>query len=177
MKRFLLSLFVAACVVVPSVAQEMGPPVELKKLEWFLGEWTGKVKYTFPGEDPTEGEMAFKNEREANFLKSTSKFKMMGTDFVEIGYIAYNAKDKCYCSWTFTNFAPLPRIEHGTLDGDTVTFVSEPWEVGMPGGPTTGRATLKKKSDKEMTFTLEFKEGDKWNKVGEGTFTKKATTP
>ena len=60
------------------------------------------------------------------------------------------------------------------MNGNVITFISEPWNVGMPGGPTVSRATITKKSNDEYTFVLEFKNGDKWDKVGDGSAKRKA---
>lgn len=150
---------------------EMGPPAELKKLDWMIGEWTGSVNWTMEG---MEGEMThnLKHEWEGQFMKMTATGEMMGMTFTEVSYLAWDAKEKKLVSWTFTSFAPLPRIEKGTITGNTIVFISDPWDV-PGGGPTVSRATLIKKSDSEMTLLLEFKEGDSWSKVGDGVYKKK----
>ena len=86
--------------------------------------------------------------------------------------MAWDAKEKKFVSWTFTNYAPMPRVDKGTMTGNTFVSISEPWDApGMEG--TVGRFTMIKKSDSEMTFVLEFKEGDSWSKVADGGYKKK----
>ena len=164
-------LFISVASAFGAQEPTMAPPPELKKLQFLVGEWTGKMKWSMPGMTEAS-DMPFKVEWEGQFLKTTSTMTMAGMSMVETAYIGWDAKRKDYTSWTFTNFAPQPRIEHGKFEGDKFVSVSEPWDVGM-GEPTTGRATITKVTDIMVNFMLEFKEGDKWNKVAEGTFTKK----
>ncbi|SRR5581483_3736159 len=172
MKRTASILF-ATIVSAVCFAQQMNmePPAELKKLSWVLGSWSGTLNWTAP-DMQMSGTMTWKAEWENQFLKMTTVTEMSGMKMVETSYTGWNAKKKSYDSYTFTNFAPTPRIEHGTLTGDKFVSISEPWEVGGSPTPTVGRATLVKKSDTEATMILEFKEGEKWTKVAEGTFKK-----
>jgi len=149
----------------------MTPPEEIRKLGWMVGEWNGKWKWLMEG---MEGDvvMTLKNEFEGQFLKTTSSMDMMGAKFNEVGFIGWDSSKKRYSSWTFTNFAPLPRIEHGSFEGNKFVFISEPWTV-TPEETVVSRATLTKTSDNEISFLLEFKQDEKWEKVAEGTFKKK----
>jgi hypothetical protein len=173
LKTFLLTLALAVSATLFAQAPSMEPPAELKKLDWYLGEWSGKVKWSFPDMPASEEDMSFKNEWEGQFMKSTSTMSMSGMKITEVGYTGWNAKTKKYDSYTFTNFAPTPRIEHGEIDGDKVVFLSEPWEV--MGADMTSRVTMMKKSAAELSFTIDFKMGENWQKVAEGSLKKKAT--
>ncbi len=147
------------------------PSAELKKLEYQIGSWTGSIKWTMPGMEG-DSTMSWKCEWEGPFLKQTSSM-VMGSDKVnETAYITWDASTKKYVMWTFTNMSVMPRIERGTMEGDKIVFVSDPWDLGM-GEPSISRATVKKVSDKECTFLLEFKMGADWAQVGTGTFKKK----
>ncbi len=148
----------------------MEPPTELKKLDWMVGEWSGKVDWTYMME--AEVPYTVKCEWEGQFLKHTSKMDMMGMMFTETAYYGWDAASKKYRGWTFTNFSPDPRLEAGTLTGDTLVMTSEPWNTGE-GELVVGRATITKKGADELHFLLEFKEGETWTKGGEGTFKKK----
>jgi hypothetical protein len=154
-----------------AMAQTPEPPAELKQLDWMVGEWTGQVKWTMMGMN-AEGPMTWKVEKEAMFFKQTSTMDIGGMKFSEVGYVGWDAKKKKFSSHTFTSFAATPRIEWGEIKGNQDVFTSEPWDAGDPNGPTTSRATMTRKGD-EVAFLLEFKEGDKWTKVGEGTFKRK----
>lgn len=147
------------------------PPAEVSALKWMVGEWTSKMHWTMEGQE-MDVDMTLKNEFEGQFLKQTSVTDMMGMKFNEVGYLGYDKAKKKYFMYTFTNFGPTPRIEWGTFENNRMVMISEPWDAGM-GAPMTSRATLTKKSDTEVHFLLEFKNGDKWDKVGEGTFKKK----
>ena len=149
---------------------ETGPSAELKKLDWMIGEWSGSMNWTMPGmEGENRGTM--KAEWEGNFLKTTGASDMMGMSMTEASYTAWDAKEKKYVTWTFANFAPMPRIERGTLNGDTIVFVSEPWETDF--GTSVSRATITRKGDSEIRLLLEFKEDDSWVKVADGIYKKK----
>jgi hypothetical protein len=172
MKRMIWMLAVLG-VVGGAFAQapSMDSAPELKKLDWYIGKWSGKVKWTMPGMPEAEEAMSFTNTWDGQFLKSTSVMDMMGMKMTESSYLGWNPKEKRYESYTFTNFAPTPRIEHGEMKGEnTMVFTSLPWDVG--GMEMSSRATLVKKSDTEVSFVLEFKMGDKFEKAGEGTFKK-----
>lgn len=147
------------------------PPKELRKLDWMLGNWSGNVKWTMPGMSG-DAIMKFKGSMEGMFQKQISDTTMQGQTTTEVGYIGYDPKKKAFTSWTFTNFAPTPRVEHIMVGTGKLVFLSEPWDVGMPGGPTHSRATLTRRGASRVDFVLEFRQGKKWSKVASGSFTK-----
>jgi len=161
-------LVMATCL---SQAQPTQPSPELKKLDWTIGTWIGNVKWTMEGQ-AMDAPMTMKTEWDGPFLKSTSTMEMMGMKMLETSYTWWDAEKKKYFMTTYTNFGATPRNETGVHEGDKCVWISDPWSTGMPGGPTVSRATLTRKSSTEVAFILEFKEGDKWAKVGEGTFKK-----
>lgn len=166
-----LILSVLSLVAITAQAQLAPVPEEMKKLEWMVGTWAGKVKWTMTGMDPMDGEMSMTNTMEGPFMKQVSKTEMMGMTMVETGYVGWDAKKKQYMTWTFTNFSSDPRVEVGQMKGDVMVFNCDGWDV--MGQVTISRATMTKKSAKEVAFLLEFKENGKWTKAGEGTFMKK----
>lgn len=172
--RFILS-FVALLLFVGAHAQapSMEAPPEIAKLTWTHGTWSGKVKFTMAGTPDMDADQTMTIEEDGQFLKAVTLTEMMGMKMKETTYMGWNADKKLYSAHTFTNFSPEPRVEWGTIEGDVWTMTSEPWKVGGQPEPTTGRVTLTRKSDTEMAFLLEFKEGDKWSKVAEGKLTKK----
>lgn len=146
-------------------AQIASAPPELKELDFIVGEWSGKVKYTMEGQ-AMEGAMTWKVEKDGPFLKQTSITEMGGMKMTETAYVGWDAKKKKYSCHTFTNFSPIPRVEWGEVKDGKAVFVSEPWDAGMPGGPVVGRGTAVRQGS-DILFTLEFKNGEKWEKVGE----------
>ena len=169
MKKLLL-IFAIVSAAVLSGAQEMSPPKELKKLDWLLGNWSGKVKWTMPGM-AGESDMKLTVTMDGMFQKQVSIMTMDGQESLETSYVGWDPKKKVYSSWTFTNFAPTPRVEKYVISGNKIVATSQPWEVGMPGGPTSSRATMIRSGNK-FSVSLEFMMGKKWTKVGSGTFTK-----
>lgn len=167
------SMFFAVMFLMTALvsAQMPEPSAEVKALDWMLGEWSGTVKWTMMGTE-TDAQMSWKGEREGLFLKRTTLTEMMGMKMTEACYSGWDDKKKKYWTHIYTNFAPGPRMEDGELKGDVFVSVSEPWDTGSGSGPTTGRATFTKKGA-DIHYTLEFKEGEKWEKVAEGTFKKK----
>jgi hypothetical protein len=173
MRASLLIAVAAVGMTSQALGQLVEAPAELKKLEWMVGDWSSSVKWTMPGMPEMDSNMSVKIAWDGPFLKATSTMEMQAMKFTETQYMWWDAGKKKYASHTFTSFAATPRVEYATLDGNKFVSTSEPWDVGMAGGPTTGRTTFTKKSDSEFAFVLEFKNGDAWGKVAEGTFKKK----
>lgn len=173
MKTRLMTLLALCGMAMGAFAQQMPtPPEELKKLSWMLGEWEGTFSWTMPG---MEGDMAMqlKCEMDGMFLRQTSKMEMQGALATESAFLGWNGIEKRWDMWTFTNFAPTPRVEHGTMEGDTLTTISDPWLVeGM--GEVVSRTTTTKVSDTEFRAKLEFKQGDQWMEVANLSMKKKA---
>lgn len=153
-------------------APSMEPPAELKKLDWMIGEWSGNVKMSMEGMD-MEGVMTYSLSWSGQFIKGISVWDVQGMKMTEDMYMGWDPQKGKYSSYTFTNFAPTPRIEWGESKGDTTVWMSEPW-ITSPGQPATlSRVTLTKVSGSEMKFLLEFKAGDQWQKIGDAVFKKK----
>ena len=173
MTRLLLAAtLLLTTVFATAQVPNMEPPAELKKLEWMMGNWSGNVKMSMEGMD-MEGMMTYSVTWSGQFLKSTSTWDVMGIKITEDGYTGWDAAKGKYSSYTFTNMAPTPRIEWGEMKDDTTIWTSEPWVTSHEAPATVSRATLAKLSNNELKFSLEFKTGDTWTKVGEGVFKKK----
>lgn len=168
--KALISL-AAMPVVAFANAQQADVPAELKAMSFMVGTWKGKVTWSMPGMDPATEESTIVNTWSGQFLKSESKMNVGGMEMVETTYIGWDPEKKKYSSHAFTNIAATPRIEWGVAkDANTFVFESEPWDV--MGQKTVGRGTMAKVSDTEIKFMLEFKTGDSWMKVAEGTYKK-----
>lgn len=171
--RFVVSFVMALSVCAGVLAQEMEPPAELKKFEWMVGSWEGSTKYNMEGMD-MESKDTMDIRWDGQFLRITNVGDMGPMKMTETMFISWDAASKKYKSWSFTNFAPTPRIETAEAMGDKFVSISEPWSVPGMAEATVSRFTMTKKSDTEVSFLLEFKEGDKWTKVGEGSAKKKS---
>lgn len=153
------------------MAQGGQVPAEVKALDFMDGTWDFNLDMTIMGQTMTQtGTMTVSTE--GMFKKMVAKGTTAGMESLEISYIGWQESKKRIQMYTFTDWAPTPREEYGTFDGKTWVTVSEPWDV--PGvGVLVSRATLTKVSDKELSITIEFKNGDSWDKVGKGTYKKK----
>lgn len=168
--KALIALVVMAFVPLAG-AQQAEVPAELKAMSFYIGTWKGNVTWSMPGMDAATEETSMVNTWSGQFIKSESKMNVGGMEMVEATYIGWDPEKKKYSSYAFTNISATPRIEWGVAkDANTFVFESEPWDV--MGQKTVGRGTMTKVSDTELKFMLEFKSGDSWMKVAEGSFKK-----
>lgn len=174
MNRFSRVLLCCSIVLgTAAVAQgPAGPPPEVKALEWLMGHWEGEFKWNMMGVE-SDSKMTIEAGWEGQFLKLVQTTEVPGMEkMIETGYLGWDAKEKKYRMWSFSNYSPYPRIESGSLQGSKLVMTSEPWDTGM-GDPITGRGTMDKRSDSEVHFSLEFQMNGTWEKVGEGVLKKK----
>ena len=151
---------------------DTSPAPEMMKFDWMVGEWTSTSTWNMPDAPEMNVESTMKVEWDGQFLRQTSVSDFDGfMKMTETMMFGYDPNKEKYHSTSFTNMAPTPRIEWGTLEGDTLVMVSEPWQI--MGDESVSRATLVKVSDDEMKFKLEFKYGDEWTVISDGTFKRK----
>ena len=168
LNRMLLGVALVAAASV-SLAQSFPAPKEVTNLKWMEGTWTGAGKFTMMGESQ-DCTVSLKNKLDGMFLFSDMTTTVGGVPMTEKSYIGWNAAKKQYDMWAFASFSTSPRIEHGKMEGNAMVFESEPWDV--MGMTMISRSTMTKKSDTEVVFKLEFKEGDKWGPAMELTLKK-----
>ena len=150
------------------------PGPELKKLDYFTGNWTcdGDMK---PGPMGPGGKMTMGDDSkwmDGGFfvvIRSEYKSASMG-DGTGTSFLGYDPQDKVY---TYDEFNSQGEAVHakGTVDGDTWT-----WNSDMKMGPQTakGRFTEKILSPTAYTFKFEMsQDGTKWDTVMDGKATKK----
>lgn len=151
---------------------DMGPGPEMQKWDWMVGEWESSSTWNMPDMPEMNVEATMKVEWDGQFLRQTSVSDFEGmmkmTETMMFGYDPYKEK---YHSTSFTNMAPTPRIEWGTFEDGKLVMVSEPWQI--MGDESVSRATLVKVSNDEIKFKLEFKYGDEWAVISDGTFKRK----
>ena len=97
---------------------------------------------------------------------------MGGVPFTETSYLGYDPKTKKYVMYSFSQMSPVPRIERGTLTGDNMVFISDPWDMGS-GTPMTSRATLTRKGNDEVVLLIEGQNAGQWTKIGEANLKRK----
>ncbi|GMV88508.1 MAG: hypothetical protein AMXMBFR81_14390 [Chthonomonas sp.] len=171
MRRLLLTfpliLAVASCF---AQMPDLSPPKELAKLDFMKGSWSGSGTMTMEGQTmPFSGTMT--NATEGQFLKLDSVNDMAGLKMTEMAYVAYDAANSRYTIYTFTNFSPAPRIEHGKFEGEKFVTVSEPWNV--MGQKHVSRTTMWKVDADTLGLKLEFQIDDRWVPSLETTFKRK----
>ncbi len=170
MKRLLALLlpFVAACALAQDVAVVV--PKQIEDLKWQIGEWQGTVKMTVEGMD-MDMVSTLKISQKDNVLVYDGMHEAMGSKMTELGYLWWDEAKKRYSMFTLASFGEVPRMEHGTLTGNTLVMTSEPWPI--QGQVMESRAHLIKVGNDEIKFIIDFKEGDKWTKAGEGVYKRK----
>jgi hypothetical protein len=153
--------------------QRFTPAPELKKLEYFAGNWIseGDMK---PSPMGPGGKMTMTEHNRwmdgGFFLTLHSEFKIadMGSGS-GVAFMGYDTGKKVF---TYDEFNSMGEAEHsiGTLDGDTWTWIRD-----MPVGGNTmkGRFTLKILSPVSYSFKFELSaDGNSWSTIMDGKATK-----
>lgn len=171
MRRMIL-MVLASIVANLAFGQEMqmAPPAEVKKLDWMIGDWTSKATFTMPEMPPMDVTMTIRCEYDGQFLKQTVVNDFAGMKMTETFYLGWDPTTKKYVSYAFTNFASTPRIERGTMTGDVLTMVSDPWTVD--GTTHVSRAIQTKTGTDSMRLKLEFQVEGKWAPAMDATVTR-----
>ncbi len=160
-------------VVLPqnqSFAPKPGP--ELKKLEYFTGNWKTDAEMK-PSQYIPGGKFTATDHGEwlagDFFVVTHSDYTSPLGKGVQLSVLGYDAAEKVY---TFNSYsgAGVHTSASGTLDGDTWTFVSN----DKMGGQTIGsRHIIKILSQNEYSFRFEMSyDGATWSPVIEGKATR-----
>lgn len=158
MKRSLLTATVLV-VTLLAIAQDYGPPEQVKDLGWMVGTWSGAGKIAFGGHE-VDIASTMTVSFDGQFLKEVSSDKSASSTLTKTTMTGWDPKQSRFVSYTFTNAAPTARIAHGQLSGGKLEMVSEPWEA--EGFTMVSRETMSKISDTKCGLKLEYKNGDKW---------------
>jgi hypothetical protein len=145
--------------VVSALAQDYGPPQQVKDLGWMVGTWSGSGKIAFGGHE-VEITSTMTVSFDGQFLKAVSADKSAGSILTKTTMTGWEPKKSEYISYTFTNAAPTARIAHGKLNEGKLEMVSDPWEA--EGFTMVARETLSKLSDTKFGMKMEYQSGDKW---------------
>lgn len=168
MRTTLATVFAFAAVVCQ--AQFASPAPEIQKLSWMVGTWTSSGEFNVQG-SAMDYTAEWTVSMEGPFIKTTNSQKLAGFELKETSYISWDPTKKEYLMTSYTNLSDQPRVEHGKWVGEELVFTSDPW-MAM-GQETLARATLKKMSDDEFAFKLEFKSPDGWAVVSSDPFKRK----
>ena len=178
MKRFATVVIATLNCVALAVAFAQNPPPaptpgpELKKLDYFAGNWKveGEAK---PGPMGPGGKFSGtdRNEWMAGrfFLVGHGTMTSPTGNETSLGIYGYEPNEKVY---TFQEYSSSGKTIHatGTVAGDTWTWTSE---EKMNGKTMRARYTVKVTSPAAYTFKLEFApEGGEWSTAFEGKATR-----
>lgn len=159
-----------------AVAQAQQPaaasqPGGLEKLAWMQGDWSGHQDFNTNGGAAMVGEA--KDRVDVGIagkylceMLSTTLPGRKPTDTRH--FISFDAKTNLYSAWWFNDTSTRPTEFSGELSGNKLVLTSN---AAAPG-PLL-RATYESPSDGKLTFLLEMKMGDAWNRLFLTTYEKK----
>jgi hypothetical protein len=169
MKRTLVAfIFIHACAVWAGepASSQAKPNPELKKQDFFVGNWTltGETKSSPFG----PGGQKFQSTERLEWMPGECflvAHSYSGGKWVELTVIGYDPNEKAF---THTSFKASGKAEvwKGTADDDTWIWTKKE-TVG--GKPVTERLTINKTSPTSYSFQVDMEpEGGSWSTVAEG---------
>ena len=166
-------LFGAMSVIAQTTPQTPTPSPELKKQDFFVGEWTldGKtIASSFgPGGQPFKSTESLEWMPGGFFLlvHSYSEGKL-----AELTIIGYDSEEKVFTHASYDSASGKIERWRGTAEDETWTWTRD--GTTIDGKPVKVRLTIRKTSPRSYSFVEELKagEGTDWSKVAEGTGTK-----
>jgi hypothetical protein len=162
-------LFAIAAIAQPEMPK---PGPEVKKLEYFVGNWTsiGDAK---PGPMGPGGKITVLEENKwldgGFFVVIHSTVTGATGNGTSIAFLGYDPNDKVYTYDEFNSFGEANHSK-GTVDGDTWTWLGD-----IKAGPQTmkGRFTMKIVSPTVYNYTFEMSpDGKNWTLFLDGKDTK-----
>lgn len=179
MKRFTTILGFAILALAVGASAQMQPPKpgpELKKLEYFVGNWKSHATLNM-GPNAPKAEISASDTDEwmsgGFFVVNHSSFQgTIGTG-EEIEIMGYDTDAKVYTYDSFNSNGQHEQAK-GTMDGDTWTWNSD---LNMGGQMVKTQYIQKILSPDSFSFKLNISpDGSNWSTVMEGTATKNAAT-
>lgn len=149
--------------LLPGVLAQPKPVPELAKFEYLVGEWHGSF-------GPMKGVLVNEWVENGRFLKSTLNLSGAEGPFTETSFLGWDPKKRKYRAWNFNAMSALPRIEEGTLEGEELVLISEPWDAGPMA--VVSKGTTRRINETEVTVKVEVRQGDRWLPMYTGTFRK-----
>jgi hypothetical protein len=173
--RVAIAVLVSMLLGGMAAAQATGPQhPELKRLEFMLGETTGKGKLYLPGGVPVSWDSTEKTAwtNGGVFLRTDTKINYTGFTSQENTFIfSWDPREKVYRLWAFTPLAAVPMDYTGNFEGNRLVLISKPYDNGLTG-PLVYRLTFEQK-EKELQMLAETKMGEMWTKAIEGTYVRR----
>lgn len=154
----------------PAAQTTLTPADALGKLAFMQGDWTGKQDFNTNGGAAMVGaatdrvELGIAGKYWCEMLSTTLPGRKP-TDTRH--FISYDAKTGKYTAWWFNDTSYHPMALTGDLEGGKLVLLSD----AAARGPLL-RATYETPAANTLTFLLEMKTGDGWNKLFLTTYTK-----
>jgi len=147
---------------------------EVKKLDFMLGEWSGKeTVYMEPGQKPTPVDSAWsiKSYLSGRYLRLDNKSTMPGLGPYEgCLMITFDPVSKKYKAYWFDSMSAEQVIAEGTFENNKLVMMANQMQGTTP---MSFRITYELKGKSELGFLMESKTGDKFEKAMEGSYKKK----
>ncbi len=151
------------------------PAVDLKKLEFLVGNFTGDEKaFTEQGEVPFTADIESVWSLGGRYVRQDHKSKLMGEDWHGLLLLTFDPDVEKYRAWWFDNGASKPMEMTGAFEGDALVMLSKPYSLsGAP--PLEYRVQFKPKSATVIDFRLDSRKDKNTNysPVIEATYTRK----
>ena len=162
MKTTLSALLIAIDSI--SFAQGHGKegPLQLKSLDFLIGNWSGKQNFNNPGA-PMVGDITVKvHAFGGRYLQEELSTTLPGRKPTETHhFISFDAKTNTFNAWWFNDTSSTPTHLEGTLTGNILVMLSKPTNPNAP----VMKATYEKVSDTAINYKLEMKAGDAWQEL------------
>lgn len=170
MKGILCVFTVAIAMLAGAQGHDLKPADALKNLAFLKGNWEGKQDFNTGGA-PMVGAATNHiddaiGERYLCEMLSTTLPGRKPSDTRH--FISYDPKSSTYRAWWFTDTSVGPMEFEGTLTGQKLVLLNKP----APGGRQL-RATYESPVSNTLTYTLEMKDGDNWQRLFTTTYSKK----
>jgi hypothetical protein len=151
------------------------PPAELKLLWWMKGNWDADLNMFEGGKQigTAKGPVSCADSLGKMYLESKFETDMGGMSMKGLQLTSYDSKKKEFMAFWFDSMAPGLLEMRGQLKGQTLIMSSKPTSFpGMPGRMSF-RSTNSMKSKTQMHFRLEMNTGKGWEKILDGTMTRR----
>lgn len=155
-------------------AQQPQAPSETKKLDNFLGDWTGKGTFIGPEDAPFEITSTLKGSYwlKGRFMRLDVSLK--GTPFGDLEglvLMSYDDGDRRYMGYFFISEEPYPLLATGRIEGNIFAFLGSPYD-----DDAIVRVTFDLSKEEELGFKLEQENNGEYNPVLTVTY-KKSPVP
>lgn len=156
---------------------QMGEPIptdELKKVQFLVGDYSGKEKVTMMSPTPVDSTSKSHGEMKlgGRYLQTHVEYNITGAPTMTgMHMLTYNAAKKMYEAWWFDSEVTGAMHMTGNFEGDKLVLTSDP--TPMPGmGDAIMRVSWWKNGEKGVRFNLDMKQGDKFVTVMDGDYQK-----